>query len=125
MKNLLLISSLVFAAQTGFAAPEILFNMDTQKSVLDMATDPDLKPWESFTYLSELCYKNANAEEALDEIINFKDQELLFDFDTEWFVDAAVREEYIDILAVNGKVMDDGFSEEEATYEYVIGECEF
>lgn len=125
MKKLILSVALVSVMSSSYAAPEILFNINSQRSVLDLATDPDLKPWESFTYLKDLCFKNAEAEEALDEIINFKDAELLFDFDTEWFVQAGVRGDYVDILAVNGKVMDDGYTEEEATYEYVIGECEF
>ena len=104
---------------------EILYNETTQRSVLDMATDPQLKIWERSTYLYELCYKYVDAQTAHEEILNFLDQDLLFDFDTESYVDSWVDGDEVVILALNGKMMDDGLTEEEAILEYAIQTCGF
>ncbi|MCO5113108.1 MAG: hypothetical protein M9899_02925 [Bdellovibrionaceae bacterium] len=73
----------------------------------------------------ELCYKHVDAKTAHQEILNFYDQDLLFDFDTESYVDSWVDGDAVIVLAFNGKVMDDGLTEEEATLEYAIQTCGF
>ena len=104
---------------------EILFNTTKKRSVLDLQTDPNLKVWERSTLLKDLCYKNATAKEAYKKILKFEEEELLFDFDLETHVKSFVEGKEIVIFALNGKMMDDGLSEREATLKYTIEICDF
>ncbi len=104
---------------------EILFNLEKKRSVLDLKTDPNLKIWERDTYLFNLCFKHSTAKEAHAEILSFREQDLLFDFDTETLVDSWVEKDEVVINAINGKMMDDGLTESEATQEYIIQKCNF
>jgi hypothetical protein len=124
MRNVLFLMAALLMSQS-IHADEILFNTTTKRSVLDMATAPDLKVWERSTYLDELCFKNASAEVAHQEMLDFRDMEILFDFDTESYVESSVYKNEIYVSALNGKMMDDGLTEEEATLEYEIFACEF
>jgi hypothetical protein len=112
-------------SSSSFASDEIIFDIESKRGVIDRYTDPTLKIWEKFSTLSEICYKNADAEQALKEIMYLRDEEILFDFDTEEFIDAGVVGPIISITIMNPKKLDDGLTENEASVTHDIVPCEF
>lgn len=125
MKRTLLIGLLWICASPLYASDEILFNTDFKKGVLDVYTDPNVQIWERFTNLHQLCYKNAEPQAAMDEIMRYYDEGLLFDFDTEDYKSMEQDGAILRITVLNGKMMDDGLEEEEAYQTHDIGPCTF
>ncbi len=125
MKQLFFATVSVLFMAPAFASTEILFNMDEQKGVVDLYTAPNTEIWEKTTALYQLCYKNADALVAADELMMLKDEGVLFDFDTEDYQSHEIDGAIIRVTVFNGKMLDDGIEEEEAYVTHDIAPCTF
>lgn len=134
MKPLFIIFTVLFSLSvfanehisSAITSEEIIFSTEYKRSVVDLYTDPSSKVWEKYPPVHELCYKNADSQQALEEILKLKDEGILFhDYETEDFQDAEIDEDTIRITVYNGKLLDNGIEDDEAYEQHDIGPCEF
>ena len=90
------------------AAEELIFNRENKRAVLELYTDPDLEPWQRYTYSSELCYQG-DVGEAYDSLMDLYEADVILkDPETDEYVDSRLQDGKIFVTTYSSKMEDEG-----------------